>query len=271
MTYDTRERSVADGAPVELYEFTRGEVVSRFTSADADVPLLSQNYTSATIERTDIETSSERARNAIRLTCARDFPIADLFRIAPPTEVITLTVKRVHRGDDDPAVIWMGRVLNCEWGRGSTAVLNCEPVGSSLRRPGLRRKFGRQCPHVLYSQGIGQCNVVRSAFSTDTTVTSIAGLVLNVAALDALPYGGGFVEWTTGEGLVERRFITSATGTALTLSQAFQGIAVDDEVTVSPGCDHTTSTCATIYDNLDNYGGFIFVPRKNPFDGTPVY
>lgn len=270
MTYDTRERSVDGGAPVELYQFARGTIVQRFTSADADFELDSETFTAAVLQRGQIETSAERARNALSITCPRDFPIAELFRVTPPTEVIMLTVMRVHRGDTDAAVIWMGRVLNCEWS-GSVARLNCEPVISSLRRVGLRRKYQRQCPHVLYMQGPGQCNVSRATHSTVATVTAVSGLVLSVDSLASKPYAGGFVEWETPAGEIERRFISSFAGTDLTLSQAFQGITVGQEVTVSPGCDHTMATCQTVYANLPNYGGFPFIPSKNPFDGTPVY
>lgn len=270
MTYEAREASTQEGAPVELYEFTRGTIVQRFTSADSDFTLLANTYTSATLQRGQIESSAERARNSLSITCARDFPIAELFRVTPPTEVIMLTLKRVHRGDTDAAVIWMGRVLNCEWS-GSVARLNCEPVISSLRRVGLRRKYQRQCPHVLYMQGPGQCGVNRATHSTVTTVAAVSGLVLSVDSLASKPYAGGFVEWETPGGEIERRFISSFAGTDLTLSQAFQGIAVGQEVTVSPGCDHTMATCQTVYANLPNYGGFPFIPIKNPFDGTPVY
>ena len=270
MTYDDRERSIADGQPIELYEFARGVVIANFTSADSDQVILDQTYTSAALQRSEIETSAERARNALRITCARNFPIADLFRIAPPTEIISLSVKRVHAGEDDVATIWMGRVLNCEWS-GASATLNCEPVTSSLRRPGLRRKYSRQCPLVLYSQGPGQCNVDRSAHSTATTVTAISGLVLSVASLGTKPWAGGFVEWQTDDGIIERRFISSYSGLNLTLSQPFFGLAVGDNVTVSPGCAHTQTMCNDVYSNGANYGGFPFVPRKNPFDGTPVY
>lgn len=270
MTYDTFETSIQAGAPVELYEFARGSQLFRYTSADADFTLLGDTYTRETLQRSAIETSAERARNAISITCRREFAIADLFRIAPPSDVVAVTIRRVHRGDTDPAVIWMGRVLNCEWA-GAAAKLNCEPVSTSLKRPGLRRLYQRNCPHVLYGQGLGQCNVNRATHSTVTTVTAISGLTLSVAALAAKPYAGGFVEWEVATGVIERRFITGFSGLTLTLSQAFQGIEVGDTVTVSPGCNHTTAVCDGTYDNLPNYGGMPFIPAKNPFDGTPVY
>jgi uncharacterized phage protein (TIGR02218 family) len=267
MTYDSREISLQDGAPVELYEFTRGSLTYRFTSADADFSLLGQTYTSETLQRGQIETSAERARNAITITCRREFLIADLFRVSPPTDVIGVVIKRTHRADADVAVIWTGRLLNCSF-EGAQARLQCEPASSSLRRPGLRRLYQRQCPHVLYSTA---CGVNRAAHSTTTTVTAISGLALSVASLAAKPYGGGFVEWQVASGVIERRFIESFSGLALNLSQAFQGLQVGDTVTVSPGCDHTTATCSGTYGNLPNYGGFPFIPTKNPFDGTPVY
>lgn len=272
MTYDARERSVELGEPIEIYTFGHGSIISRFTSDAVQQVVSGDTYAPAALRRSQIEQSAERARNAITITCARDFPIADLFRVAPPSEVIAVTVRRKHRTDADVAVIWMGRVVNCEW-RDSEATLNCEPVSSSLRRMGLRRKYQRQCPHVLYMTGPGQCNVNRATYSTDTTVVSQVGTTLTVAALaGGVSYPGGFVEWVTPAGAIERRFISESLGAGvLKLSQAFQGITAGQAVTVSPGCDHTTAMCAGTFSNLDNYGGFPFIPLKNPFGGSPVY
>jgi uncharacterized phage protein (TIGR02218 family) len=267
MTYDAREQSLQDGAPVELYEFTRGSLIYRYTSADADYTLTANTYAAEPLQRGKIETSAERARNSLTVECRREFAIADLFRIAPPTDVIGLVVKRQHRADADVAVIWTGRVLNCEF-TGAQARLNCEPVTSSMKRPGLRRLYQRGCPHVLYGPG---CNLNRASVSTVTTVTAISGLVLSVAALGAYPFAGGFVEWEVEAGVIERRFVSGFSGLDLTLTQAFQGITVGATVTVSPGCDHTMATCDGTYSNVDNFGGFPFIPSKNPFDGTPVY
>jgi hypothetical protein len=272
MTYDSRERSIQDGKPVELFEFTYGTTTQRYTSAAADFVLGADTFTRDTLQRSDVETSGERARNNLTIQCRRDFPIADLFRVQPPTDVIQFVLRRVHRDDLDPAVLWMGRVLNCEWA-GAQATLHCEPVSSSLRRPGLRRLYQANCPHVLYRIGDGQCNLDRAAHSTITTVVSSAGLALNVAALGAKPWAGGFVEWAGGAGgVTERRFITGFAGLQLQLSQAFVGIPNGAPVTVSPGCNHTMAMCHGTYANSDNYGGVgIFTPTKNPFDGTPVY
>lgn len=272
MSYDSRESSTHDGAPVELYEFTRGTTVSRFTSAAKDVVLGDLTYLAEPLRRSRIEATRERTRSALKITCRRDFPIAELFRVSPPSEVIAFVLKRFHRGDAEVKAIWVGRVLNCLWGDGSaTAELNVEPASTSLKRNGLTRSYQRNCPHVLYSQGTNQCGVDRAAHSTVTTVTAIDRSKLTVAALGAKPWPGGFVEWDSGDGHLERRFIVAASGLELTLTWPFQGIAIGASVTASPGCDQTRGTCANTYDNLDAHGGFPFTPGKNPFGNNPVY
>ena len=41
---------------------------------------------------------------------------------------------------------------------------------------------------------------------------------------------------------------------------------VGTEVEVFAGCDHTIATCKTQFDIVVNYGGFAFVPTRNPFE-----
>lgn len=271
MTYDLTERSEQDGAPVELYQFARLTDVWRYTSAEADITFDGHTWTSMPVMRSSVQSSQELARNSLKVTVPRNLPVAELFRVTSPTEVLALTIRRYHRQDENAVAVWVGRVLNCEW-QGAQAELNCEPVSTSLRRPGLRRLYQKQCPHVLYSASPG-CGVDRDLHKIETTVAAIAGNELVVDALLDRPYAGGYVEWEPTPGILERRFIRDfvASELVLLLTLPFQGIAVNDPVTVYPGCDHTMATCDTVYSNVENYGGFPYIPTKNPFDGTPVY
>lgn len=275
MTYQSREISVQDAAPVEVYEFARNDVVWRYTSAEQDFAVDSDEYyTTANIRRSAIESNMEQARNALKLTVPRTFPIALLFRDSPPTDVISVTVRRFHRGEQEDieniAVIWIGRVLGVTF-NGPTAELGCEPVSFSLKRQGLRRLYQKPCPHVLYDQST--CKVVKESFAHNTSMIVINGVTVQVASLAALPYAGGFIQYEDEDGNFERRFIRSFSGTTLTINYPFYGIEGSDGtlVTVFPGCDHTTSTCDTVYDNILNYGGFPFFTTKNPFDGSHIY
>jgi len=272
MTYAAQEEGTQTGAPVELYDFAHGVSAWHYTSTSAAYTDVSQSpnvaYTSASIERSGVDSSQEKARARLSLTVPRNFAIAELFRVAPPSDTVTITVRRVHRGDTaSPVVVWMGRVLGCVF-EGAKATLQCEPITVSLARTGLRRVYTLSCPHVLYGTA---CGLAKASYDHATTVSSISGVTLTVASIGAFSYAGGFVEWTNGDGNVERRFIKSHSTTTLTLMQAFAGIANSDAVTLYPGCDHTLTTCNTTFSNALNYGGFPGIPTKNPWAGDPVF
>lgn len=263
MSYDLRERSISDGAPIELYHFALGGREWRFTTAADDVTQGGHTWLAAMIRRDGIEASADQARNNLKLTVPRDFPLADLFRIMPPTDVILLQVYRCHAGDPTTAMVWAGRVLNCSWS-GSTASLYAEPVATSLQRVGLRRMYQKQCPHVLYGTA---CGVSAASYAVSTTLDSTSGLTVSASAFAAHVDGyfaGGYLT-TVVDDVTERRFITEHLGANLTLNLPLSALAVGTSVTVYPGCDHSLSTCAAKFANSDNCGGFPFIPTKNPF------
>lgn len=270
MTYDARESSLAAGEPVELYEFQHGANFYRYTSADTDQVFGGNTFAAVTLSRSAIEATQELARSALNLSCARTLPLLDLFNPLPPSDVVTLVVRRFHRDDSESAVIWMGRVLNVGLS-GLQASIRCESVYSSIKRPGLRRLYQKQCPHVLYSS---QCGVNRAAFKVARAVTTINGLAITLADMGAFASGyfaGGYIEWISSEGVAERRAIRDQVGAVLTVNFQAAGLAVGTIVDVFPGCDHTLATCSAKFGNGLGYGGMPYIPRKNPFDGTPVY
>lgn len=272
MTYAAHEVSEQLGAPVELYEFYLENVTLRYTSAEVDIVHDSNTYTSESIERTEIALSVEQPRNAITLKLPRNNSVADLFRISPPDDPVGLIVKRLHRGDTEVAVAWVGRVLNCSWADTSTATMACEPASISVNRNGLGRYYQVPCPYALFNAA--DCKVDKAAFTHATTITAIDGLTVTAASKDATdPYPGGYIEFITGSpSIAERRLITAVSGLVFTLSRRFSSaLIVTSAVSLLPGCDHTMATCDGVYANKLNYGGFVGMPKKNPFLGTPVY
>jgi uncharacterized phage protein (TIGR02218 family) len=270
MTYSTLEASIYSGQPVELYEFQRGADYWRFTSADEDQTYNAQTFTRAPITRSEIEETSELNRTNLEITVQRDNPVAELFRLYPPGVVVTLKIWRLHRGDTDAVLVWIGRVLNCEW-RGGEALLHSEPVYTSIRRNALRRHYQRQCPHVLYGAA---CGVNQTAFKVIGTVAVISGGTVQVNAAGSHADGhfaGGFIEWNSSAGVSDNRLITDHTSVTLTLAAPIIGLAVGDTVNLYPGCDHTLATCEAKFANHLNYGGWPYIPLKNPFNLQTLY
>lgn len=272
MTYDAIERSDELARPVELYTFSRGNLYWRFTSADRAVDVSFQTYSAVQggIRRAGIAQGTELNRQTLKLTVPRDFPIVELYRAGVPTDAIILRIQQYHEGDGQVVGIWGGRVVNAAR-LGATAELSCEPVYTSVRQVGLRRKYQRQCPHVLYGPS---CRLSASAYKTTATVASVGTTTVTAPAFGAQPDGyweGGWIEREVAPGIFDRWFIVGHTGNTLTLLTQPLGLTSTMQVNVYPGCDHTMATCISKFANSDNYGGMPDIPTKNPFGSDPVY
>lgn len=270
MTYDSRERSADLGRPVELYTFNRDFIAWRYTSADTDRVVDFQTFKSAPIKRSDIEQGAEINRSGLKITVPRDFAVAQLYALAPPSDTISLTIRQYHEGDGELATVWSGRILGVKF-EGSQAEISLEPIGTSIRRNGLRRHYQRLCPHVLYGSG---CKVNSTAFRLVATVDALAGVTVSAGELATQPDGyweGGYVEWAIDTGIFDRRFIQAHAGPTITLDMPPLGLAIGMQLNVYPGCDHTMDTCSTKFSNALNYGGMRFIPTKNPYGNDPIY
>lgn len=270
MTFATVEVSAQSGRPVELYEFLDGATAYRYTSADGDVVYGGNTYTAVPISRSAVEATSEVARLALNITCARSLSILNLFSLMPPSEIIAVTVRRLHAGDGEAITLWMGRILDVALNPAS-AEIHCESVYTSLKRVGLRRLYQKGCPHVLFE---AECALNRATFAASKTVSTVSGTSITLAAMGAFVDGyfaGGYLEWESTAGYFERRAIRSQVGGVVTISFPLPGLAASDTVTIYPGCDHTLATCIAKFANGLNYGGMPYWPSKNPFDGTIIY
>lgn len=270
MTVDAYERSVEDAAPVDLLVFTLYDQTYRYTTASATMQLDGQDYEPATLRVPEISQSQDFARASIEIECAADFPILAMFDAAPPSDVLELSILRMHRPDTVAATFWAGRVVSVEY-RGSAAVLTGQSIYTSLARRGVRFRFSRNCQHAHYG---ARCGVDGAAFRVEAMIDSVAGSVMVINALAAEPAGrfaGGFVEWIATPGRTERRAIKRHDAGELTLTHAIAGLAGGDTVRVYPGCQHNAADCNDFYGNILNYGGFKDVPKKNPFGSSSVF
>ena len=269
MSYAVIETSVQGGTPVELYEFVQG--LQRWTMASGAEPVVrdGRTYRPSSVSRDRVKVSTDIFKNAVKLTFPRDDEFASQFLGFAPKVPTSVSIYRGHYGDPDEqfVIYWKGRVLSVS-ATGSSIHLDCEPVYTSIRRPGLRAKFEYSCRHVLYGRG---CGVNREAYRHDGTVIGLdGGLRVVVSGVEgAFPDGwftGGILQAQSGAS----RFIVEHVGGTVTLSRPVAGLAGDQAVRLYPGCDHLRSTCQTKFSNLDNFGGFPWIPVRNPFDGSSI-
>lgn len=269
MTFDTSEKSLYDGAPLELYHFS-GTVNSYFLTTNAEaVTSVGQTFSPlAGLKRTVLKVGTQEDDSlALDISMPFDHALVQeyAYKTAPPT--LELSLYRAHRTDpSDRILMWKGKVLS----------FSVEGRICKMRVPSLfsyllsgvtpSPRYQAPCNHVLYDS---HCAVSPTGHQTITTVTGITGNVISVASIGSLTISemlGGDITWSTGG---ENRMITGGTGLDLTVTYPFANLTVGQTVTLRRGCDHSFATCKATFSNGPNFGGSPLVPDKNPFTSKP--
>jgi uncharacterized phage protein (TIGR02218 family) len=257
--------------PKELYRFVEGATVWTLTSGDASVTYNSETYTPEAISRTEAESKGELAKSNIQVKLDIDNVMARRWLTEVIDAVVSLTLFSSDSGTT--ISIWKGRLSSVKPDT-NTISLVFESIFTSLRRPGLRLKFQRNCPHSHYGRG---CGLNKESWDISGTVSAVTEITV------VMPVAAGYADGHFTAGMIEApdgslRFITSHVGSTLTMIRKVQSI-LDQfalvgpgvmSLRIFPGCDRTPSTCLTKFNNLANNGACPFIPLKNPFGGTSI-
>ncbi len=255
----------------ELFRFVEGSTVYTQTSGPVDVSYMAETYASAyPISRTAVEQKNELTRAGIEIKTSLNNPVAIRYLADPVDSVVTLTVFQEVNGT--PNVFWKGRLSSVK-ASGKDVTLVFESFFTSLRRPGLRAIYQKSCRHALYGRG---CFLNPEDWKFETTVSDMTGKTVTVASVDGASdnvYRGGMIRAPD----TSVRFIVSQIGTLLTLSRTFQTLRAAFEadgpgmvdVKIYLGCAHTLAACIA-FGNVLNYGGFPWIPNKNPMAGSSI-
>ncbi len=122
-----------------------------------------------------------------------------------------------------------------------------------------RNLYAPTCLHTLYDSG---CGVPRGTYATNGTVgPGSTTSLINFAGALALHTQGSIV-FASGANANLRATVKSAVaGASLTLIYPLPSApATGDTFAVYAGCDHTSATCQTQFNNLANFRGFPYVP-----------
>jgi len=267
-TLDEIERSIEGSRPVELYTFTLGPDVFRYTSAEGTVTFAGTDYPSLPLKRTSSTQAKEQKSTAVRITLPATSDPAQPFIAIQPSARMTVSVIRVQP-DAVPAtasiVMFDGFVSSIAF-ENDKAEMRCIPFNELFTRQIPRFQYQGLCNHVLYDS---RCKIVSAGFKHTGTVLSVVGNEVTIQGLPSAgnPFIGGYLEIP---GASEQRLILDQVGTTVTVLFPFKQVISGGSMDAFQGCDHTAETCAQKFGNILNYGGFPFVPVINPFNQTQL-
>lgn len=274
MSMASNELSVQDALPIELVQISYTGNYWYYTSSDTDRVFEGRTYKAIPFTHAEIEPSIDATRNGLEFQFPRDVEFGEAFRVAPPSEVVSFSLLvQNYLVPEEYVVLWRGRIINVDW-KGAWMTVVVENVGSSMLRPGLRRRYSLNCPYALYGPG---CKVPRDDWREITPVLGLSGLSVIAQAAVGKPdnyYAGGLITYTNASGgNNERRMIRQsigATGT-LILSSHPLGLVGGALASIYAGCNHTIQECDEKFDNKLNCGATPYIPTKNPFGGSTIY
>lgn len=258
----------------ELYRFVEGDsdFIYTVTSADEEAEYDGDTYTPVPIGRDEVESKGEMTRENVKISFALDNEVARKWFLSSLDFPLTVTIYSQNE-DLETETEWKGRLASVAPNR-TEIEFTFESVFTSLRRIGLRQRYQITCPHALYGKG---CKLDKDDFDTAGTITDVTNAVVTV------PEAAGFADGYFASGIFEDnqgnlRFIMSHVGSTLTLIRPMN--ALIDYVgnngyagvtcRLFPGCDRSTTVCNDRFNNLDNHGGFPFIPGVNPFGGSSI-
>lgn len=258
-------------------------LVWTYTNAPYAITYNNETYLPAAVSHSEVESKQDVAKANLDVTFDLYNEAARRWLKDSIETVVSLTLWEQQDADDggETNVVWKGRLSGLK-PSGVEIVLSFDSVYTSLQRPGLGARYQRMCRHLLYGRG---CKVAKSNFAVAGVPTAVSGVTVTVPEAAAFPAGYfamGMIELVDGTS----RLIVGHAGSQLTLMRPMEALTrlFTDQgygksygevyggltCTLYPGCPRDRSTCNDRFNNLPNYGGFDWIPTKNPFGGTSI-
>jgi len=255
---------------VDLFKVISDGTTYLMTSASKTQTHETEDYLPTAIGRGSVTSKAELSKASMEVRIALDHPLAQALLTSWAESITSLTI--FSKRSAATSVIWKGR-LTTTVPEDDHLKLVFESIYTSMRRPGLRAKFQKACRHALYGRG---CGVLPADFAEAATVSAISGVTVTSAA------AAGFADGYFAGGMLASpdgtfSYVSAHVGSALTMNRisgnlaaAWASTGAGLAVTLYPGCDKSYSTCENKFSNDDNYGGFDYIPTKNPMGGQSI-
>lgn len=271
MSYVTVDESPELGKPIELFLFSSQGFQLAYTTSPTEVVYNGVTYIPNIIEREEpVRTAQIDTKDFLVTLPATDPLVNPRYVLTVPSNREFLTIYRKHVTDAEVITYWSGEIGSVSFSD-EKAKISCRPVTDIIDHAIPRRSYSNQCSHVLFDVG---CKLLKSNFDTDVTVTQIGADYIDVTAPTLDTFAADyFVTGMIKRGSYDFRMILTQTDIGINQLRLGILLSIPDLVvgailTIFAGCDHTLATCSSAkFSNAVNYGGFPWIPSRNPFEG----
>lgn len=261
MSFDAIEKSGASSQPYELYLFQTVGLSFALTNSENPITYLGQQYTPATISRTEAELSNEVVSGQIKIYIAVDHPLAILLIPYLPSAPVAVTVFGSHYSDTETVVLFTGEIASARFT--DQCEIICNSAQYLLQRKIPQQLYQAPCSHIFGDAGCGADLTAHTYHGTISAIDS-TGTVLTIPAFASLPDSlqAGYLKHGN-----DFRMIVAHSGSTVTLISAIPGLVASAAVDATAGCLLDFASCQH-YGRTSSFLGFDLIPTVNPFDGS---
>jgi uncharacterized phage protein (TIGR02218 family) len=262
-------------AVCELFEITlTNGTTYYFTTLDRDIVFDTHTYTTLPITRGPISYNINLSPDSVEISLSGITQELALEAENGTLDGATVVIKRIFYDED----LGEGSYLTLFSGTASVSynraiiTLRCTSILDSLNIQVPRNLYQAPCNHILYS---AVCGVIKSTKkisgvvrATSTSYYEVFDDTSTLLIAKATGYFDlGEIVFLTGQNAGVRRMVRTWTASPIfkfLVSVPYRYLpALNDTFDVYPGCDKTGLTCLNKFANVENFFGFVYIPRSD--------
>lgn len=225
-----------------------------------------QTYTPTPgLKRSSFNQQDNGLSEAVTVSFPAGHPWAKRFRTEVDFPLTRVIILRSTDGGQSFKVRFSGKV-NYDQGSGSRIELKCENGYQSAKREATGVVMVTACPYSIYDQ---DCRLNEATYEKTATITKrLSSSEYEVSGIETL--ADGYLQAGLLKNGAQWRTIREHVGKKLTLDIDLDGIPLNTEVKVYPGCRQSFERCRDVFSNTINNGGFRHIPSRSPVNGTSI-
>ena len=273
------DSSFYSSSPTLLFKIYRQGVYYYYSNSKKAIEYDSNTYEPENINVKDsLQINDSQLDSNLTVQIATSSQLIEDLKLSYDNYPFNIEIYRIQNRDAGTAEqMWKSNISSFTITDYKMSSLMCEGFLSESYTNALTRIFATGCRHILYDNSKFGCKVNKLNHETSDTILAIITnrKIRFSMSTERNPdyFIGGIIDF--GDNII--RDITNTTrmddgGThyyTLTLIKPIPNtIEVGDAIKLYPGCKHNSDDCINKFNNIDNFGGYEYIPRNNPHTGV---